>query len=176
MRIGRVVGRVVGFMALLVAAAALVDAGSVGAQGPVDYDTDDDGLIEISYLEQLDAMRWHWGECYEDCVVSEYEVETVEKDSQGRDVQVTYTVEVVVNKRHAAAFPNAMEYMGCPGDCEGYELARSLDFKSRGSYASGSVKGEWTSGNGVAAHRRVRGGFGRQRAYHSQSVHKAGRE
>ena len=26
----------------------------------VDYDTDDDGLIEISYLEQLEALRDDW--------------------------------------------------------------------------------------------------------------------
>ena len=31
---------------------------SAGSQhGNVDYDTDDDGLIEISYLEQLNAIR-----------------------------------------------------------------------------------------------------------------------
>ena len=30
----------------------------VSAQSPVDYDTDDDGLIEIEWLEQLSAVRW----------------------------------------------------------------------------------------------------------------------
>ena len=30
----------------------------VSAQGAVDYDADDDGLIEIEWLEQLDAVRW----------------------------------------------------------------------------------------------------------------------
>ena len=30
----------------------------VSAQSAVDYDTDDDGLIEIEWLEQLDAVRW----------------------------------------------------------------------------------------------------------------------
>lgn len=124
---------------------------TVSAQGPVDYDTDDDGLIEIEWLEQLDAMRWHWGECDdsdEDCIIEEYEVKAVEKDSQGRDVEVVYGIEIAVHKRHAAAFPNAMEFMGCPEFCEGYELTQSLDFNSRGSYASGSVNREWTSGNG----------------------------
>lgn len=29
-----------------------------GAQSAVDYDADDDGLIEIEWLEQLDAVRW----------------------------------------------------------------------------------------------------------------------
>lgn len=30
----------------------------VSAQSAVDYDADDDGLIEIEWLEQLDAVRW----------------------------------------------------------------------------------------------------------------------
>ena len=30
----------------------------VVAQSPIDYDADDDGLIEIQWLEQLDAIRW----------------------------------------------------------------------------------------------------------------------
>ena len=28
------------------------------AQSPVDYDTDGNGLIEIEWLEQLNAIRW----------------------------------------------------------------------------------------------------------------------
>ena len=42
--------------ALVLGAMAGLD--SVGAQGAVDYDADDDGLIEIEWLEQLDAVRW----------------------------------------------------------------------------------------------------------------------
>ena len=49
--------------ALIVLATALLPAGfiggeSVSAQTTIDYDIDGDGLIEITYLEQLDAMRW----------------------------------------------------------------------------------------------------------------------
>ena len=33
----------------------------MSAQSPVDYDADDDGLIEIEWLEQLDAVRWDLG-------------------------------------------------------------------------------------------------------------------
>ena len=40
---------------LLLAAMAGVDV--VSAQSPVDYDTDDDGLIEIEWLEQLDPTK-----------------------------------------------------------------------------------------------------------------------
>ena len=117
------IGRGVGLMALLVVAAvALVDAGSVGAQGPVDYDTQTmTGLSKFGYLEQLDAMRWHWGECYEgdDCVVSEYEVEVVEKDSQGRDVQVTYTVETVMNREACRRVPERDGVHGLSGRLRG---------------------------------------------------------
>ena len=37
---------------------AMAGLNDVGAQSAVDYDTDDDGLIEIEWLEQLDAVRW----------------------------------------------------------------------------------------------------------------------
>lgn len=30
----------------------------MSAQAGVDYDADDDGLIEIKWLEQLDVVRW----------------------------------------------------------------------------------------------------------------------
>jgi len=42
---------------LLLAAVAGTDV--VSAQSPVDYDTDDDGLIEIEWLEQLDPTKGH---------------------------------------------------------------------------------------------------------------------
>ena len=38
--------------------------------------------------------------------------------------------------------------MGCPDGCTGYELAADLDFDDPASYASGEVKGSWTSGEG----------------------------
>ena len=46
--------------ALTVALLFTVTAGLDGAsaQSPVDYDADDDGLIEIEWLGQLDAVRW----------------------------------------------------------------------------------------------------------------------
>ena len=92
---------------------------SAGAQGDVDYDTDDDGLIEITYMEQLDAVRW---------------------DLQGEGNGDGYA--------YGLAFPNAAVGMGCVGKCNGYELARSLDFRNGGNYASGSTNTDWTDGNG----------------------------
>ena len=73
----------------------------------------DDGLIEIEWLEQLDAVRW---------------------DLDGDGV-----VDDEANaERYFAAFPDAAEGMGCAEGCRGYELTRDLDFKSAGSYASGA--------------------------------------
>ena len=111
--------------ALTVALLFTVTAGldGVSAQSPVDYDADDDGLIEIEWLEQLDAVRW-------------------DLDGDG------YADDAGNAERYFAAFPDAAEYMGCADGCYGYELARDLDFKSAGSYASGAVNGKWTSGNG----------------------------
>ena len=95
----------------------------VRAQALVDYDTDDDGLIEVEWLEQLDAIRWDLdGDGFVD---------------EGKNAE-TYT----------AAFPNASEGMGCPDWCRGYELKRDLNFKNGRSYASGAVNDRWTRGNG----------------------------
>ena len=100
-------------------ALALAGNRGAGAQTLVDYDTDDDGLIEISWLEQLDAVRWD-----------------LLGESGARD------------ERYEAAFPDAEFDMGCYGLCKGYELTRSLDFDSADSYASGSVNTGWTRGSG----------------------------
>ena len=79
-----------------------------------DVDTDDDGLIEIYYLEHLDAMRY--------------------------DLDGT----------HYATMPGSVGInQGCrEGVCDGYELARSLDFDDDASYISTSNKVLWTSGDG----------------------------
>ena len=93
------------------------------AQSPVDYDTDDDGLIEIEWMEQLNAVRWDLdGDGFVD---------------EGRDAEA-----------YSAAFLDAMESMGCAEGCTGYELKRGLGLRSPGSYASGAVNNKWVSGNG----------------------------
>ena len=78
----------------------------------VDYDSNDDGLIEISNLAQLNAVRW--------------------------DLNGDGTVDVAANRaRYTAAFPNAAAGMGCPDGsdtdtlpdpCLGYELKADLTF------------------------------------------------
>ena len=93
------------------------------AQGAVDYDVDDDGLIEIEWLEQLNAIRW---------------------DGDG-DGSVN---EGGNEEAYWTAFRDAVEGMGCPDWCRGYELMRDLNFKSGGSYLSREVNTKWTRGSG----------------------------
>ena len=87
------------------------------------YDEDDDRLIEVSNLEQLDAIRY-------------------DLDGNGRPDSDS-GAEV-----YAAAFPTSVGEAVCTSNCNGYELARSLDFNDGDSYASGAVNARWTSGVG----------------------------
>ena len=84
----------------------------------VDYDADGDGLVEVSYLEQLDAIRW------------DLDGDGSADRGFSRDA-------------YAAAFPNAASGMGCAPRCNGYELTRDLDFDSAASYASGVINQAW---------------------------------
>ena len=79
----------------------------LGAQDPlVDYDSDNDGLIEIDNLAQLNAVRW-------------------DLNADGTPDNSSHTAS------YAAAYPNAADDMGCPSDgCDGYELDADLDFDS----------------------------------------------
>ena len=103
----------------------------------IDYDTDDDGLIEIHNLAQLNNIRW---------------------DADG-DGQLGTWRGMHDGKNRAAgtptyeeSFPNAAEGMGCPDTgCRGYELMADLDFDSNGD---GSVTADdhdgayWKGGSG----------------------------
>lgn len=107
---------------------ALGGANAAYAQSRIDYDKDNDGLIEIAYLEQLNAMRW--------------DLDGDGEADEGPD-GVYYT------DAYTAAFPNSVGYMGCPFEgCDGYELTRNLDFNNSASYASRAVNRDWVSGNG----------------------------
>ena len=106
--------------ALLVAAAASYGiATSQSANGV--YDADGDRLIEIDSLEQLNAVR--------------YDLDGDGMPDSGADA-------------YAAAFPVSDGATVCVRGCNGYELARSLDFDAADSYASGLVNAKWTSGAG----------------------------
>ena len=92
----------------------------------VDYDADNDRLIEIKTLGQLNAMRW---------------------DGDGNG-QVASTDQA----SYSTAFPNGARTgttaMGCPNTCQGYELAADLDFDTNSSGSADSGDTYWNSGSG----------------------------
>ena len=93
----------------------------------IEYDVDDDGLIEISTLAQLDAVRY---------------------DLDGDGI-----VDPASRAAYLGAFTKAVDGMGCPPTtgCTGYELTGDLDFDSDGD---GDVDADdhdgawWNSGRG----------------------------
>ena len=88
--------------------------------GTADYDADNDGLIEISNLEQLDSMRY-------------------DLDGDG----------VATDPEYATAFPNALTGMGCPSSgCTGYELAANLDFDTNSNGLADDGDSFWNDGAG----------------------------
>ena len=88
--------------------------------GNYDYDADQDGLIEVSNLAQLAAIR---------------------ADLNGDGVSPA--------PAYAAAFPNAMPGMGCPAaGCAGYELAANLDFDTNGNGKADAGDAYWNDGAG----------------------------
>ena len=65
----------------------------------MDYDDDNDNLIDIRSLAQLDAVRY-------------------DLDGQGDQDAATNADWA----KYQAAFPNDLAGMGCPATCAGYEL------------------------------------------------------
>jgi len=87
---------------------------------PGDYDGDNDGLVEISNLAQLDAIRH-------------------DLDGDGS----------ATHPDHVAAFPSALVGMGCPATgCTGYELIADLDFDTNGSGQADAGDAYWNDGWG----------------------------
>ena len=101
---------VVSLLLLAVLALALLGgAGDASAQGPTDYDTNNNGLIDVTTLAQLNAIRY-------------------DLDGSGAADSATD------NTAYAAGYPNPVTGMGCPGDtCTGYELRANLDFDTSGN-------------------------------------------
>ena len=91
--------------------------------GTQDYDSDDDGLIDVSSLAQLDAMRY---------------------DLNGDGI-----VDGAMWRAYYDAFPSGALEMGCPADgCTGYELGRTLDFDTDSSGAVDAGDTYWNAGAG----------------------------
>ena len=146
---------------ILAAAMLLAGTGQATAQDDaaapplaIDYDIDDDGLIEIRTLEQLNAIRWD--------LLGQVNI-------HGRGSTNQRLLED--RRKHRAAFPNAIEEyfdfgtfsyistpMGCGRDihpslsgfCIGYELAADLDFDTNGDGVITAADGDlsWNDGKG----------------------------
>ena len=89
----------------------------------VDYDTDDDGLIEINNLTQLNAVRY---------------------DLFGRGSSFAQPA------AHGEAFPNGGGFLACGGliGCVGYELNADLDFDTDGNGEANASDTFWNNGAG----------------------------
>ena len=92
------------------------------ALGNKDYDTDNDGLIDVADLAQLDAMRY--------------------------DLNGDGAVDGTDWSTHAAAFPQAALGMGCPDVCSGFELTGNLDFDTNGNGMADAGDSYWNNGAG----------------------------
>ena len=91
--------------------------------GDTDYDIDDDGLIEVSSLAQLDAIRW-------------------DMNGGGSPDLLAF------RSYYAAAFPDAVSGMGCPYGCKGYELTTDLDFDTNGNGQADAGDTYWNESPG----------------------------
>ena len=114
---GSVASTVGGSIAVTVAAAAHSGTNVITSKAKsiaADYDTDDNGFIEIRTLSQLNAMRWD-----------------LDGDGAVSDDNAS---------NYSAAFSGYGPGMGCPtnnddaddNDCVGYELMANLDFDENG--------------------------------------------
>ena len=94
--------------------------------GNTSYDTDGDGLIEVSGLMQLNAVRW------------DLDGDGLPDSSSGM-------------AGFASAFPGALDGMGCPdSECSGYELTSDLDFDTNGNGRADAGDDYWNDGEGWA--------------------------
>ena len=120
---------------------------------PADYDTDDDGLIEVDSLAQLNAIRY--------------------------DLDGNGAVTAANQASFDHAFPNAAASMGCAGNaCTGYELTDDLNFDtdddgdvdSSDDYPSWTAIGAWVTpfaatfdgGGHTISNMRIRAAIGDQ--------------
>ena len=95
-------------------------AASVTVTPGEDWDDDDDGLIEVSNLAQLNAIRW-------------------DLDGDGFSTDAGY----------ATAFSTARTGMGCPeSGCIGYELTTDLDFDTNADGTVDASDDYWNDGAG----------------------------
>ena len=104
------------------AAPAAVSA-AVPAQATMDYDSDNDNLIEIAGHAQLHVIRY---------------------DLDGNGSPTSGAGATAYN----AAFPNAASGMGCAATCIGYELTANIDLDTDGDGSADSGDTYWDGGAG----------------------------
>ena len=103
-----------------------VEVAEITLAGNTSYDSDDDGLIEVANLEQLDAIRW------------DLDGDGLPDSSAGI-------------AGFAAAFPDALDGMGCPDSgCSGYELISALDLDTNNNGWADAGDDYWNDGEGWA--------------------------
>ena len=109
------------------------------------YDTDGDGLIEISNLEQLDAIRHDLdgNGVANELTTGAPTAEFLSRLFGNREPTVGKWANAAA---HAQAFPAGPGESVCLRSCRGFELTRSLDFNDPSSYAAGQVNASWTQG------------------------------
>ena len=106
-------------LSVLIARAALLSlSASTAAQTANDYDSDNDGYLDVANLAQLDAIRY---------------------DVNANGARYTTTT---LWANHTSAFVNAADGMGCPATCTGYELTESLDLDTDGDGSIGTDTGD----------------------------------
>ena len=102
---------------------ALLATLQVVSAGTTDYDSDDDGLIEVVNLAQLHAVRY--------------------------DLNGDGLLDVAANwPEYNKVFPRAVWDMGCPNGCGGYELTANLDFDTNASGGADADDAYWNEGAG----------------------------
>ena len=107
----------------------------------VDYDVDNDGLIDINTLHELNAIRWDTdGDGAPDTYVASTFKYLPEQTWTDHERVMLYT----------EAFPYALDSMGCPSTgCKGFELKRNLDFDTSGDgYVNKAGDAFWNDGKG----------------------------
>ena len=102
---------------------AVLTFGGTVTVGNRDYDSDDDGLIDVGNLAQLDAMRYDLN------------------GDGSADEPTNWTL-------YYAAFVEGSWDMGCPAGCIGYELTANLDFDTDGDGGIDSGDDYWNDGDG----------------------------
>ena len=100
-----------------------------------DYDTDDDGLIEIAKLGQLDAVRFdRTGDGHVDTEIGSFTTDPAPDEVAA----------------YEKAYPDPAKNMGCEtvNGCTGYELVADLNFDTNDSGDSDEGDAYWNDGRG----------------------------